>query len=105
MSLPPPKVCERARKLFAQIGSSGKDAEVAHEKLKQLPAEQGLTWNDLPRILAADVDAAADARDAGTGDAAPAATPPTEDDIPNILALVLALLEEHAATSRCSAGR
>ena len=51
MTLPPPKVCQRIRKLFAQIGSPGKDAEVAREKLIQLLAEHGLTWNDLPRIL------------------------------------------------------
>jgi hypothetical protein len=67
--------------------------------LAQLLAEHGLTWNDLPRILAADIDATGNARDAGTDEAAPAATPPTEDDIPNILGLVPALLEEHAGTT------
>jgi hypothetical protein len=29
MTLPPPKVCKRIKKLHAQIGSSGKDADVA----------------------------------------------------------------------------
>ena len=36
MRLPPPKVCKRIRKLHAQIGSSGKDANVAKQKLSQL---------------------------------------------------------------------
>jgi Protein of unknown function (DUF3631) len=99
MNLPPPKICQRARKLFAQIGSSGKDAEVARDKLIQLMAEHGLTWNDLPRILAADIDLAGAVDDAGDGDAGPAATQPTADDIPDILGLVLALLEEHASTT------
>jgi hypothetical protein len=31
MTLPPPKVCKRIRKLHAQIGSSGKDADVAKQ--------------------------------------------------------------------------
>jgi triphosphoribosyl-dephospho-CoA synthetase len=61
MTLPPPKVCDRIRKLFAQMGSSGKDAEVARDKLNQLLVEHGLSWNDLLVILAA--TAAADTCD------------------------------------------
>jgi hypothetical protein len=84
MNLPPPKICQLASKLFAQMGSSGKDADVARDKLRQLLDEHGLTWNDLSRILAANTD--------GTGIA--------EDvDIPDILGLFLALLEEHASTT------
>jgi hypothetical protein len=93
MKLPPPEICLRAKKLFAQMGSSGKDAEVAREMLNRLIEEHGLTWNDLPTILAAGtVD------DAENGDASPTATRPTVDDIPDILGLVLALLEEHTST-------
>ena len=99
MNLPPPKICQLASKLFAQMGSSGKDADVARDKLRQLMEEHGLTWNDLPRILAADIDLAGTAGDAENGDAGPAATQPTADDIPDILGLVLALLEEHASTT------
>jgi hypothetical protein len=99
MNLPPPKICQLASKLFAQMGSSGKDADVAREKLRQLLEEHGLTWNDLPRILAADIDLAGTVDDAGDGHAGPAATQPTADDIPDILGLVLALLEEHASTT------
>ena len=51
MTLPPPKVCKRIRKLHAQIGSSGKDADVAKQKLSQLLSEHGLTWNDLPTFF------------------------------------------------------
>ena len=57
MSPLPPNICQLARKLFAQIGSLGKDAEVAQEKLKRLLSGHGLSWNDLPRILVADTDA------------------------------------------------
>jgi hypothetical protein len=99
MNLPPPKICQRAKKLFAQMGSSGRDAEVAGEMLKQLIEEHGLTWNDLPRILAADVDPAGTVDDTANNDADAAATQPTADDIPDILGLVLALLEEHASTT------
>ncbi len=96
MTLPPPKVCRRIRRLFAQMGSSGKDAEVARDKLTQLLVEHGLTWNDLPRILAADIDDAGDASDARTG---AAAATPTEADIPSLLGLILALIEEHVGTT------
>jgi Protein of unknown function (DUF3631) len=89
MTLPPPNVCRRIRKLHAQMGSSGKDAEVARHKLNRLLAEYGLTWNDLPRVLAADIDGPDDARAA-----APQAAP-TDADIPNPLGVVLALIEEH----------
>jgi Protein of unknown function (DUF3631) len=99
MNLPPPRICERAKKLFAQMGSSGRDAEVAGEMLKHLIKEHGLTWNDLPRILAADTDSTGTAEDAATGDAGPAATQPAADDIPDILGLVLVLLEEHASAT------
>jgi hypothetical protein len=85
MNLPPPKICQRAKRLFAQMGSSGRDAEVAGEMLKHLIEEHGLTWNDLPRILATDIDLAGAVDDAGNGDAGPAATQPTADDVPDIL--------------------
>jgi hypothetical protein len=42
MNLPPPKICKRAKKLFAQMGSSGNDADVARDKLRQLLEEHGL---------------------------------------------------------------
>jgi hypothetical protein len=80
------------------MGSSDKDAEVAREKLSALLVEYGLTWNDLPRILAVDIAIAGDANNAGTGAAAPAATP-TEDDIPSLLGYVLMLIEEHIGTT------
>jgi hypothetical protein len=80
MNLPPPKICQLASKLFAQMGSSRKDADVAHEKLRKLLEEHGLTWNDLPRILGADTDVTGTAGDAGTCDPAPAANQPTADD-------------------------
>jgi hypothetical protein len=98
MTLPPPKVCQRIRKLHAMVGSSSpKEAHNAHDKLNHLLAEHGLTWNDLPRILTADGDTG-EVRDAGTGAAAPAAAP-TEDDIPDLLGLILRLIEDHISTT------
>jgi hypothetical protein len=70
MTLPPPSVCRRIRKLHAQMGSSGKDGEVARNKLNALLAEHGLTWNDLPAILY-------DARRGGGDAEPPAGAPPT----------------------------
>jgi hypothetical protein len=99
MPLPPPKVCQRIRKLHAMVGSSSpKEAHNAHDKLNHLLAEHGLTWNDLPRILTADIGDTGEARDAGTGAAAPAAAP-TEDDIPDLLGLILRLIEDHISTT------
>jgi hypothetical protein len=78
------------------MGSSNKDAEVARDKLNQTLAELGLSWNDLPKILVADIDATPDASEAGT---APAAAP-TEADIPkDMLGLILRLIEEHVGTT------
>jgi hypothetical protein len=76
MPLPPPKVCQRIRKLHAMVGSSSpKEAHNAHDKLNHLLAEHGLTWNDLPRILTADGDTG-EVRDAGTGAAVPRSASP-----------------------------
>src|SRR5262245_49060427 len=54
MALPPPKICRRIRKLHAVLGSSTSgEREAAHKKLTETLAEYGLSWNDLPEILAA----------------------------------------------------
>ena len=54
MALPPPKICRRIRKLHAMLGSSTSgEREAAHKKLTETLAEYGLSWNDLPEILAA----------------------------------------------------
>jgi hypothetical protein len=53
MALPPPKICRRIRKLHAVLGSSTSgEREAAHKKLTETLAEYGLSWNDLPEILA-----------------------------------------------------
>ena len=54
MALPPPKICRRIRKLHSMLGSSASgEREAAHKKLTETLAEYGLSWNDLPQILAA----------------------------------------------------
>jgi hypothetical protein len=79
------------------VGSSSpKEAQNARDKLNHLLAEHGLTWNDLPLILTADIADTGDA--AGTGAAAPAATP-AEADIPDVLGLILALIDEQISTT------
>ena len=71
MTLPPPNVYRRIRKLHAQMGSSGKDGEVARRKLNALLAEYQLSWNDLPAILSESDDTRRDGGDAAPPDAAP----------------------------------
>ena len=54
MALPPPKICRHIRKFHAMLGSSTSgEREAAHKKLTETLAEYGLSWNDLPEILAA----------------------------------------------------
>ena len=91
MTLPPPSVCRRMRKLHAQLGSSGKDAEVARNKLNALLAEYQLTWNDLPAILSESDDARRGGGDAEPPEAAPS-TGRAESDI---LGVLLAVIEEY----------
>jgi hypothetical protein len=53
MNLPPPKVCKLIAQLHAMLGASAEEAATAREKLVKLLAKHGLSWNDLPEILAA----------------------------------------------------
>jgi hypothetical protein len=95
MTLPPPNVRQLAWKLHALMGSSSaEEAQNAHAQLVKLLAKHGLTWNDLPAIIAA--TAAADTDTSPTGAAGSAASvAPTV----NVLDLVLALIDEHIAIS------
>jgi hypothetical protein len=96
MTLPPPKVCRRIRKLHAQMGSSDKDAEVARHKLIETLAEYGLSWNDLSKILAAIESGDGDYSGGGHGNAAAdLGTSSDAPDAPDVLAVLLRLLEEH----------
>jgi len=96
MTLPPPKVCQRIKKLHALMGSPGKDADVARQKLIELLAEHGLSWNDLTRILAAiEPDNVANHDgNSGTGVATPGAS-----GEPDIFPVLLRLVEEHVAAT------
>jgi len=91
MTLPPPNVCKRIRKLHAMMGSSNtKEAAIALAKLNALLAEHSLGWNDIPEILAAT---------AGTTATAAAPPPPSDQPEVNVLDLVLFLLEKHVAVT------
>jgi hypothetical protein len=71
MTLPPPKICQRRRALHSMLGSpNAKEAQTARDKLLKLLTEHGLSWNDLPAIIAA--TAAADTSSSRAGAAAAA---------------------------------
>lgn len=97
MTLPPPKVCRLIRKLHAQMGSSDEDREVARRKLVETLDEYGFSWNDLPRILATTESGDADYSGGGHGNnnAASAAS----STAPDVLPVLLRLLEEHIAVA------
>jgi hypothetical protein len=91
MILPSPKVCRRIRSLHGMLGSSNaNEANNAREKLQKLLAKHGLTWNDLPAILAAIDTSTASTR-------APQAAPSDKPEV-NVLDLVLHLIETHFPT-------
>src|ERR1700730_14056001 len=97
MTPPPPKICQRMRALHSMVGSPNtKEAQTARDKLLKLLTEHGLSWNDLPAIIAA-----ADTTSSRAGAAASGAAARPEDDlgIPgnDLLGLILALIEEHVA--------
>jgi hypothetical protein len=76
------------------------EREAAHKKLCELLAEYGLTWNDLPTLLAADIpdgppSSAASSGAASSGAASQAAPPDRNAPQVNVLDLVLRLLELH----------
>ncbi len=98
MTIPPPSVCRRIRKLHAMLGSSNEgERNAAHKKLTNLLIEHSLSWNDIPELLAV---AAEDAKSAG-GMGAPPQTPPPDDTLKDVnpLDLLLVLIERHIAVS------
>jgi Protein of unknown function (DUF3631) len=96
MDLPPPNICRRIRKLHGLLGSSNEnERENARAKLVELLADYGLSWNDVPEILAATHNTSGGtANTAGATTQQQAAT--TAPDV-NVLDLVLRLIEEHVA--------
>ena len=55
---PSPKICKRIRQLFRLIGSpNANEAARAQEALRRTLTKHGLSWNDIPEIVAtADAD-------------------------------------------------
>jgi hypothetical protein len=91
MTLPPPKVCRRICRLHAVLGSSNaNEAENARVQLNKLLANHGLTWNDLPTILAESNAGISTSTSAGPHTATAAAEPEV-----NVLDLVVHLLEQY----------
>jgi len=103
MTLPPPAICRRIRKLHALLGSTNtNESAAAHKKLRDLLAEYGLTWNDLPELLAADVTphgGRASAASTSTSGATPGAASQGDKPQVNVLNLVDRLLELHIAVT------
>ncbi len=93
MKLPPPEICLRLKKLHGMLGATPNEAANALAMIKKLLAEHGLTWNDLPRIIAAN-----DLQDGGDSVSDPEA-PQDTTDAPRVnpLDLVLRLVEKHIA--------
>jgi hypothetical protein len=89
-------VCERIKKLFAMMGSpNAAEAQTARDMLSKLLTEQGLSWNDLPAVLVAVETSTSNAP-------APASEPtagPNGAGMPNVLGLILVLIEEHVAVT------
>src|SRR5208337_5069038 len=101
MTLPSTDTCKRIRKVHALLGSSvPSERASAHEKLAELLAKHGLTWNDLPAILAVTEHLAditfTDVSDSTSTRTATSPEPP-EPPAVNVLDLVLALIERHVA--------
>jgi hypothetical protein len=93
MTLPPPNICRKIRKLHAMLGSDkDQERETARSKLDSLLKEYGLTWNDIADILAAP---------SGAGSNTGNAQPPDPSDKPevNVLDLVSVLVERHIAVT------
>jgi hypothetical protein len=91
MTMPPPKVCERICQLHALIGSTNaNEAQVARDRLLGLLGKLGLTWNDLPTVLAAPVPTDASA-------VPQAATVAADGPTVNVLDLVMRLIELYIA--------
>jgi hypothetical protein len=97
-----PKVLGLISKLHALLGSSNRqEAESAREMLLKLLAENGLSWNDLPAILRADgPDEFSTGANSSNGSPSPDAPAHSNGGaVPNVLSLVLALIEDHVAVS------
>lgn len=91
MTMPSPKVCERICQLHALMGSANaNEAQVERDQLLRLLAKLGLTWNDLPTVLAARVPM-------DTSAARQAATVAADTPTVNLLDLVVRLIELHIA--------
>ena len=98
MMLPRSHVRRRIRALHALMGSRNlSERQNAWEKLDKMLDEHGLSWNDLPAILAA-VDAR-DGADVANDTATDGASPPGAASVPNLLDLVMRLIEEHVAVT------
>jgi Protein of unknown function (DUF2786) len=93
MTLPPPSVCRRIRKLHALMGSPNEgEASAARKKLNELLAEYQLTWNDIPELLAA-------SDSSSSQQAASSQQAPPDDGQPkvNVYDLVFYFVEKYVA--------
>jgi hypothetical protein len=86
------------RHLFGLLGSPfPNEAEAARSKLLKLLGEHGLTWNDLPLIIAATDDSNM-ANNSNSANNSTSASPTAASDW-NVLQMVMELVEEHVAVT------
>jgi hypothetical protein len=96
MTPPLPKICRRIRQLFRLIGSpNANEAARAREKLQKELTKHGLSWNDIPEIVAtADADdGVVQARSSAAASQRPTAGSSTPRPAFNVLNLVLGFLD------------
>jgi hypothetical protein len=98
MTLPSPEDCRLIRQVHALLGSSlPNESATAHQTLIKLLAKHGLTWNDLPAVLAATEDLTGITfTDVGKSTSTSTAEPHKPPAV-NVLDLVLFLIERHVA--------
>jgi hypothetical protein len=96
VTLPPRKICQRIAKLHGLMGSSNdKEAAAARAKLMKLLKEHGLSWNDLPVIIADVTSTSASSGSAASSSTSTSASAQAPAPQVNVFDLVMTLMEPY----------
>jgi hypothetical protein len=96
MTMPPPNVCRRIRKLHAMLGSSSAgERENARKRLMELLAKHTLSWNDLPEILAVASDPRSSSGSSAQSDPRDTTPHPFDDDAFTVAGVVDGLVGKY----------